>query len=272
MDKKFMAAVAVCVVALIAVATGTIFLGQKGASFRTTDSEIGITTENNMDVAQDIVNQFESEIASQGDRVGPQDGDVEREEGESKIVSANGDVYQEETKKKKTVEANGETGTVTNEEYRGLSSEATAQIETLKFGENSQLLWPVEGNIIIPFDMESTVYYATLDEYKTSSGIVIQSSKGTAIKAATSGVITKIEDNEELGVCIKQAVGNDYIATYGQITNPEVAVGDYVEAGQVIAYVAKPSSYYTKEGDNLYFALSKKDEKIDPLNYIIYED
>ncbi len=266
MDKKFIAAVAVCVVALIAVATGTIFLGQRGASFRTSDAEIGITTESNMDVAQKIVKEVESEIASQGDRVGPQEEDKEHKEGEKNIVSTNGKV------KKKTVEANSETGTIANEEYRGLSSEATAQIELLKFNKNSKLLWPVEGNIIIPFDMESTVYYSTLDEYKTSPGIVIQSSKGTAIKAASAGVITKIEDSEELGVCIKQAVGNDYIATYGQVTNPEVAVGDYVEAGQVIAYVGKPSAYYTKEGDNLYFALSKKDKKIDPLNHIVYED
>ena len=269
MDKKFVAAVAVCVVALFAVAAGTILLGQKGASFRTTNAELGITTENNMDVAQDLVKQFETELASGVDRVGPQDGEVDRKEGDTKIVSANGDVNHETSK---TVETNGETGAIANEEYRGLSSEATAQIELLKFDAHSQMLWPVEGNIIIPFDMESTVYYSTLDEYKTSPGIVIQSSKGTAIKAAASGVITKIDKQEELGLCMKQAVGNDYIATYGQITNPEVEVGDYVEAGQVIAYVAKPSKYYSKEGDNLYFSLAKKNKKVDPFKHIVYED
>ncbi|MCR5703364.1 MAG: M23 family metallopeptidase [Eubacterium sp.] len=271
MDKKFLAAVAVCIVSLTAVAAGTIYLGQKGASFRTSDAEIGKTTEDNRKAAQDIVKQFESEIASEGDRVGLQDEDLLPKDKEEKNVHANGEVKESVTKRK-IVDANKENGGKINEDYRGLSSEATAQIATLSFGKKSSLLWPVEGNIIIPFDMESTVYFATLDEYKTSPGIVIQSSRGVAIKAATTGVITKIEESEELGVCISQAIGNDYIATYGQITNPEVAAGDYVEAGQVIGYVAKPTAYYKQEGDNLYFSLSRKGKNIDPLKHIVYED
>ena len=154
----------------------------------------------------------------------------------------------------------------------GLSSEAAAKIKTLKFNKNSNLLWPVQGSIIIPYDMENTVYYSTLDEYKTNPGMVIQSSKGTAVKAAADGVITMIGEDEELGVYMNQAVGNDYIATYGQIVNPEVAAGDYVEAGQTIAYVNEPTIYYTKEGDNLYFAIAKDGKAVDPLTFIDYED
>lgn len=261
MDKKFVAAVAVCIVALVAVAAGTIFLGQRSSHFTTTDVDTVVSTEDDMQAAQKIVEQFEDEIETAADRVGPQEEVSTSSEGESKVVSAN-----------VGVDKNKETGDEINEEYRGLSSEAAAQIELLKFGKDSSLLWPVQGNIIIPFDMESTVYYSTLDEYKTSPGIVIQSNKGTAIKAATSGVITRIEESDELGVYIKQAIGNDYIATYGQITNPEVSAGDYVEAGQVIAYVGKPSSYYTKEGDNVYFSITKDGKAYDPLNYIDYED
>ena len=58
-------------------------------------------------------------------------------------------------------------------------------------------------NIVAYFNIS-----ATLDEYKTNPGIVIQSSKGTAIKAAADGVITKITQDDELGVVISQAVGN----------------------------------------------------------------
>ena len=46
----------------------------------------------------------------------------------------------------------------------GLSEAAAAQIKSLKFDKNSKLLWPVEGSILIPYDMESTVYYSTLNE------------------------------------------------------------------------------------------------------------
>ncbi len=272
MDKKFIAAVAVCVVALVAVATGTIFLGQKSSNIKTSSVELNMTTKDDVEAAQEKVAEFESEVASAADRVGPQDdSDADGYEGESNVVRAD-EKKEETTKKTGGVEANGETGEEVPDEYRGLSSEAAAQIDLLKFGKNTEMLWPVEGNIMIPFDMDSTVYFSTLDEYKTSPGIVIQSSQGTAIKAAAAGVITRLEESDEYGVCIKQALGNDYIATYGQITNPEVAAGDYVEAGQVIGYVAAPSKYYAKEGDNLYFAISKNGKAVDPLNHIVYED
>ena len=120
--------------------------------------------------------------------------------------------------------------------------------------------------------MKNTVYYATLDEYKTNPGIVIQSSKGTAIKAAADGVITKITQDDELGVVISQAVGNDYIVNYGQTINPEVKAGSFVEAGQTIAYVNQPTKYYSKEGDNIYFSVERNGKTKDPLNYIDYED
>jgi len=170
------------------------------------------------------------------------------------------------------VEENTQSNVSKKDYMYGLSSEAAAQIKTLKFNKNSKLIWPVEGSIIMPYDVKNTVYYATLDEYKTNPGIVIQSSKGTAIKAAADGVITKITQDDELGVVISQAVGNDYIVNYGQTINPEVKEGSFVEAGQTIAYVNQPTKYYSKEGDNIYFSVERNGKTKDPLNYIDYED
>lgn len=260
MDKKFIAAVIVCVVALTAVATGTYFIGQKGNDVNLREAQNTATTanDNNIEVAQKVM----EETTTEGDRVAD-DGEYKGSEpGETEVVGANNNV----------VEANTESNATDDEYMYGLSSEAAAQIKALEFNKNSQLLWPVQGNIIMPYDMESTVYYSTLDEYRCNPGLVIQSAQGTAIKAAADGVITTLSEDDELGVCINQAIGNGYIATYGQVINPEVAAGDFVEAGQTIAYVNKPTRYYTKEGDNIYFAIAKDGEPIDPLSFIDYED
>lgn len=40
-----------------------------------------------------------------------------------------------------------------------------------------------------------------------------------------------------------------------------------VNAGEVIAKVAEPTSYYTLEGTNLYFQM-EKDKSVDPLKYL----
>lgn len=260
MDKKFIAAVVVCVIALTAVATGTYFIGQKGngnvVNLKEANNAATTAEDKNIEAAQKVVGEQET---SAEDRVADYEWYMTTQADENKEAN-------------NVVEENTESNVDKDDYLYGLSSEAAAQIKALKFDKNSQLLWPVQGSIIMPYDMENTVYFSTLDEYKCNPGLVIQSQKGTAIKAATDGVITKIEENEEIGVYIQQAIGNDYIATYGQIVNPEVSAGDFVEAGQTIAYVNKPTRYYTKEGDNVYFSLEKDGESVDPLNFIDYED
>lgn len=263
MDKKFIAAVIVCFVALTAVATGTYFLGQKSdeniVNLKEANSTATTAEDKNIEAAQNEINETIAETTTAADRENFDLAGYKDEE--TKAAEANN-----------VVEENTESNAEGDDYMYGLSSEAAAQIKSLKFNKNSELLWPVQGSIILPYDMENTVYYSTLDQYKCNPGIVIQSSKGTAIKAAADGVITEIKEDDELGVYISQAIGNDYVATYGQITNPEVAAGDFVEAGQTIAYVNEPTRYYTKEGDNLYFAIKKDDKAVDPLNFIDYED
>lgn len=260
MDKKFIAAVIVCVIALTAVATGTYFIGQRGNNVNLREAENTVTTANekNIEVAQKII----EETTTEGDRVADDSEYKGSQPGETEVVGANSNV----------VEANTESNATGDDYMYGLSSEAAAQIKALEFNKDSQLLWPVQGSILMPYDMENTVYYSTLDEYRCNPGLVIQSKQGTAIKAAADGVITTLSEDDELGVCINQAIGDGYIATYGQIVNPEVAAGDFVEAGQTIAYVNKPTRYYTKEGDNIYFAIAKDGEPVDPLSFIDYED
>ena len=43
-------------------------------------------------------------------------------------------------------------------------------------------------------------------------------------------------------------------------------MGDYVESGHVLA-VAEPTKYYSVEGSNLYFALQKDGQPVDPVAF-----
>ena len=53
-------------------------------------------------------------------------------------------------------------------------------------------------------------------------------------------------------------------AAYGQLMDVAVSVGSYVEEGDILGYVAAPTKYYTLEGTNLYFALTKDGEPVNP--------
>ena len=48
----------------------------------------------------------------------------------------------------------------------------------------------------------------------------------------------------------------------------EVSQGDIVESGAVLGYVSEPTKYYTKEGSNLYFEMTKDETPVDPILYL----
>lgn len=138
----------------------------------------------------------------------------------------------------------------------------------LSFTEESVMVWPVEGNVILDFSMDSTVYFSTLKQYKYNPAIVIQGEVNTPVRAAADGVVTEISSNEEIGDFVVMALGNDYTVQYGQLKALEVSMGETVEEGQIIGYISEPTKYYVTEGSNLYMKLMKGDTAMDPLDYI----
>ena len=137
--------------------------------------------------------------------------------------------------------------------------------EELRFSEEEQLLWPVVGNVLVNYSMENPVYFATLKQYKCNPAIVIQAKAGQNITAAARGIVTEIKKTEELGNVITMDLGDGYESVYGQLTNIQVKEGDLVEKGDYIADVASTTKYYSVEGDNVYFALKKDGEAVNPM-------
>ena len=137
--------------------------------------------------------------------------------------------------------------------------------EELNFSDDTELLWPVVGNVLINYSMESPVYFATLEQYKCNPSIVIQAKEGQNITAAAKGRVTKIEKTEELGNVVTMDLGSGYEIIYGQLGNIQIKEGDMVEKGDYIADVAATTKYYSIEGDNVYFALKKNGEPVNPM-------
>ena len=170
----------------------------------------------------------------------------------------------------------GETGE-NQEETAQDSEEASAQIseqvETamapdLNFTESSLMEWPVSGQVVIDYNMDNTVYFPTLNVYKTSPAIAISAEAGTPVMAVANGQILSITENEETGTTVTVDMGNGYQAIYGQLKDVPFQAEEYVSAGAVLGYVNEPTKYYTKEGTNLYFALQKDGTPLDPLQYL----
>lgn len=138
---------------------------------------------------------------------------------------------------------------------------------TLHFSLEDGMLWPMEGNVILNYSMDSTVYFATLDQYKYNPAILIGGDVNSKVFSVAKGQITSIVNDEVTGCTMTVDLGDGYEAIYGQLKELKFAEGDYVESGHVLGYVSEPTKYFSVEGSNLYFELRKDGVPIDPVAY-----
>ena len=143
---------------------------------------------------------------------------------------------------------------------------STAMQPALNFTDEDTLVWPISGNILVNFSMDQTIYFPTLDQYKYNPAIVIEAHEGDLITAAAAGKVTSVYEDREIGKAVTMELGNGYEVTYGQLDNVLVSEGSYVAKGDVIAQVAAPTKYYSVEGTNVYFKLTKDGVPVNPMS------
>lgn len=134
--------------------------------------------------------------------------------------------------------------------------------------DGANLGWPLQGNVIMNYSMDQTIYFATLDQYKYNPAIIIQAEVNTPAKSVAQGKITSIETNAETGATVTVDLGDGYSAVYGQLKEITKNTGDNINAGEIIGYVSEPTKYFAVEGANLYFALTKDGAPVNPMEYL----
>lgn len=137
----------------------------------------------------------------------------------------------------------------------------------LNFSDTSKITWPVMGNILLDYSMDTTIYFPTLAQYQCNPGVVIQAEVSQPVETPANARVEAIGVNEEIGNFVVLDFGNDYLATCGQLKEIQVVENEYLEAGRILGYVAEPTKYYSVEGSNVYFELRHNGEAIDPVEY-----
>ena len=135
----------------------------------------------------------------------------------------------------------------------------------LFFSEEDSLALPVIGDVLLDYSMDKAVYHATMQQYHYNPTLVVAASEGQTITAAADGIVSDVYYDSQTGNPIRFDLGNGYMLTYGQLSDISLKAGDHVAAGDVVGKVAKPTIYYTQEGTNVYYKLTKDGVPIDPL-------
>ena len=133
----------------------------------------------------------------------------------------------------------------------------------------SEYIIPVSGEIIMGYSSDMPVYWKTLDQYMTHSGIDIASPSGTTISACASGTVTRIDEDDRLGITVEINHGNGIISVYGNLAkNDLIELGEIVSKGDTIGRIGRTSLFEFEEDDHLHFEIRNGSEPDDPRNYI----
>ncbi len=144
----------------------------------------------------------------------------------------------------------------------------TVNAGELDFNSEKTITWPVNGEVILPYSMETTVYFKTLDQYQCNPGMLIQAGMGTTVKNAYLGQVTEVTSDNTYGNMVTLYIGNGYSIVYGQLDTIYVKEGDFVKAGESIGTVGAPTDSFTEEGSHLFFQMLSEEEAVDPMLYI----
>ena len=128
---------------------------------------------------------------------------------------------------------------------------------------------PVVGKISKEYSVDIPIYSLTLDQYIVHSGIDIQAPPDTQVVAAAAGTITKVYNDDKLGITIEISHGNGIVTKYSNLsTTKMVEEGDVVEMGQPISGVGSSSLFESLESPHLHFEVLQDGVAINPRDFV----
>ena len=157
-----------------------------------------------------------------------------------------------------------DTPTVESPQMQDITAEEPVVTAALNFSEANGLVRPVSGDILMHYSMDGSIYFKTLDQYKYNPAVIFSAAEGTQVNACAEGRVVAIYEDAQIGQAVTLDLGNGYQVTYGQLRDLGVTQNSYVKAGDVLGFVAAPTKYYSLEGSNLYFKLTKDNVAVNP--------
>ncbi|MCM1180830.1 MAG: M23 family metallopeptidase [Clostridium sp.] len=276
-DNAFYVALGLGLVAILAV-VAVYTMGQSGGKLAEDDSDVksaseyvqvqdsdegnvvGTTGSTNRELARD-----DNNVTTDNYFGAPVD--LEDTEDEDSLAAADSDAAEKTTETDST-EDMAANDADSDEAGNAEQIPVTADAGELNFNSEKTISWPVSGSVILPFSMETTVHFETLDQYRCNPGMLISAGNGTTVKSAYLGKVTKVTSDNVYGNMVTMYLGNDYSVTYGQLDTIYVKEGDFVKAGESVGTIGNPTDSFTDEGSHLYFQMTEGETPVDPVLFM----
>ena len=160
------------------------------------------------------------------------------------------------------------------EEEPAILDSAPAEVEvwseqSAEAATSAHLVWPLDGEITLPFSVTSLIYNPTLGDWRTNDNVSLAAPLGTQVVAVSSGLVTSVthDDLRGMSVIIEHAGGLQSV--YSNLAAvPTVYEGDSVVTGEVIGAVGATAPGETTENSHLILKILLDGQPVNPGDYL----
>ena len=130
-------------------------------------------------------------------------------------------------------------------------------------------VWPLNGDIDVPYSMTALVYNSTMADWRTHNGVDLAAELGAQVSACAAGTVESVYDDAMHGTTVVIDHLNGVRSVYSNLAaQPTVLPGDSVVAGEVIGAVGQTTLCETGQVTHLHFAMTRDGASIDPAEYM----
>lgn len=129
--------------------------------------------------------------------------------------------------------------------------------------------WPVKGEILRDFSVETLSLDPTMGDWRTHAGVDVAARLGTRVLCMTAGTVSEIWEDAALGTCIRVEHGGKLESVYANLSpQPTVKVGDRVEIGGILGAVGATATAEIGMAPHLHLEVFRDGKEQDPLELL----
>lgn len=129
--------------------------------------------------------------------------------------------------------------------------------------------WPVEGEVLRDFSVETLSYDQTMGDWRTHSGVDIAVDAGCDVLCMGDGVVKEVFQHDLMGVTVVVDHQNGVVSTYANLeAEPLAAAGQEVERGTVLGRVGATALAESALPSHLHLEVSRDGVPVDPVGLL----
>ena len=146
---------------------------------------------------------------------------------------------------------------------------ATVQPTPTPKSAPTSLTWPVQGEVLTNYSVETLAYDVTMADWRTHAGLDIAAAAGTEVRAPASGVVVEVTEDVMLGITVVIDHDGDLTTTCANLASvPTVEVGDEVTVGDIIGSVGDTAIAESALPSHLHFSVEREGQSVDPMELL----